>query len=171
MERKEVIDLNIFLATIHGLGAAGAKIIDPRKVITAPWVRLKCQFGCGGYNKSRCCPPNTPTPQQMREVLDSYTRAILIHCTGNVSPGSIAVKMEREIFLSGFYKALALGAGPCKLCKECNPESCVNPDMARPSMESCGIDVYLTARSNGFPIEVLKDRTCQANRYGIVLID
>ena len=30
------------------LGAAETKAISPASVITAPWVRLKCQFGCAG---------------------------------------------------------------------------------------------------------------------------
>ncbi|MBU3931253.1 MAG: DUF2284 domain-containing protein [Proteobacteria bacterium] len=39
-------------------GATHAKLIFPGSVITAPWVRLKCQYGCQfGYNKCYCCPP------------------------------------------------------------------------------------------------------------------
>jgi hypothetical protein len=66
------------LRAIEG-GATHAKQIAPDSVVTAPWVRLKCQFGCPGYGKSYCCPPNTPTPEQTREILDSYRRAILFH--------------------------------------------------------------------------------------------
>jgi len=168
---EELADIDEFLAIAKALGATGAKFISPHTVITAPWVRLKCQFGCGGYNASLCCPPNTPTPQLMREVLDGYGRALLVHCKGKVKPSKIVAKLEKELFLSGFYKALALGAGPCRLCKECNKNECTHAEDARPSMEACGIDVYATVRSNGFPIEVVKDRTCEQNYYGIVLID
>ena len=56
-----------------------AKIISPADVETASWVRLKCKFGCNGYGQTLVCPPYTPTPKQMREVLDSYKRAVLIH--------------------------------------------------------------------------------------------
>jgi len=38
-------------------GALSAKVIEPGSIVTAPWVRLKCQFGCGRYGKSHCCPP------------------------------------------------------------------------------------------------------------------
>jgi predicted metal-binding protein len=88
-----------------------------------------------------------------------------------VRPSKLIVKLEREIFLSGFYKALGFGAGPCRLCKECNLKECVRPDDARPSMEACGIDVFATARANGFPIEVVRDYSCEQNRYGVVLIE
>jgi len=80
------------------------------------------------------------------------------------------VKLERGAFLAGWYKSLALGAGPCSLCKECDFEQCRNED-ARPSMEACGIDVFATARANGFPIEVLKDRSSPENCYGLLLIE
>jgi hypothetical protein len=38
-------------------------------------------------------------------------------------------------------------------------------------MEACGIDVFATARANGFPIEVVRDYSCEQNRYGVVLIE
>lgn len=79
--------------------------------------------------------------------------------------------LEREIFLAGFYKAFVLGRGACRLCDECNLEKCIHPREARPSMESYGIDVYATARGNGYPIEVVKDRSCDQNYYGVVLVD
>jgi len=107
----------------------------------------------------------------MQEVIDCYSRALLIHCKGNVSPTRIVTALEREIFLAGFYKALGLGAGPCRVCEKCNLKKCIEPEKARPSMEACGIDVYATARANGYPIQVLKDHSCEENCYGLILID
>jgi len=153
------------------LGAVSAKVIPAKSIVTAPWVRLKCQFGCGGYGSSLCCPPHSPRPEETGKVIACYGRALLIHCKGNVRPSKLIVKLEREIFLSGFYKALGFGAGPCRLCKECNLKECIRPDDARPSMEACGIDVFATARANGFPIEVVRDYSCEQNRYGVVLIE
>jgi hypothetical protein len=37
--------------------------------------------------------------------------------------------------------------------------------------EAAGIDVYATARGNGFPIEVVRDEGCEQNYYGLVLIE
>jgi predicted metal-binding protein len=153
------------------LGAVNAKVIRADSIVTAPWVRMKCQFGCGGFNSSFCCPPHSPKPEETREVIACYRRALLIHCKGDVRPTKIVVKLEREIFLAGYYKAFGLGAGPCRLCKTCSLKECVRPDDARPSMEACGIDVFATARANGFPIEVVRDYSCDENRYGVVLIE
>ena len=74
-------------------------IISPSDVETAAWVRLKCQFGCEGYGQCLVCPPYTPTPQQMREVLDSYTRAVLIHFTPEAHVKTTVAELERELFL------------------------------------------------------------------------
>ena len=168
IEDAEVKD---FVRRACELGAVEAKIIRADSVVTAAWVRLKCQFGCGGYNVSYCCPPHTPTPHQTQEVIKCYARALLLHCKSDVSPTKIVVPLEREIFLRGFYKALGFGAGPCQLCKKCPAERCAQPENARPAMEACGIDVYATARANGFPIAVLTDETCEENCYGLILID
>ena len=164
-------DLHGFLRKALELGAREAKIIDPRTVETASWVRWKCQFGCGGYNSSLMCPPYSPAPEETRRVLNSYKRAILFE-SGGVDTKEIAAKMEREIFLAGYQKALGLGAGPCRLCRSCAfQEGCRHPEEARPAMEACGIDVFATVRKHGFPIEVVKTYRDPQHYYGLILIE
>ena len=38
-------------------------------------------------------------------------------------------------------------------------------------MEACGIDVFQTARNNGFFIETLREKTETQNLYCIILVD
>jgi predicted metal-binding protein len=156
---------------VVSLGAMEAKVVKPSAVVTADWVRLKCQFGCGGYGSSLCCPPNTPTPELTRRTLDGYEAAILAHFGQNAAVSESMASLERAAFLGGYYKALAFGAGPCNLCKSCPEEGCKHPDKARPSMEACGIDVFATARNNGYPIEVVVDDSSEQNYYGLLLIE
>ena len=148
-------------------------IISPSDVETAAWVRLKCQFGCGGYGQCLVCPPFTPTPQKMRQVLDSYKRAILIHFTPEAHVKTTVAELEREFFLRGAWKAFGLGAGPCDFCKICEVEEqwCRYPRRARPAMEACGIDVFSTAKKAGFPIEVVRTTRQCPNFYGLILVD
>jgi predicted metal-binding protein len=166
---------NKFVKKAVSLGADDAKIINTDTIVTGPWVRWKCKYGCDGYNSSLCCPPNTPDYREARELVDSYEKALLLHCTDDARRTTdltdIVTTLERDIFLAGHFKAFALGAGPCNLCKECSMEVCRHPVKARPSMESCGIDVFSTARNNGYTIEVLKDHSCVMNRFGLVLIE
>ena len=152
--------------------------IDTSKVFTEPWVRMRCQFGCFMYNRSLCCPPRTPTPEEMRKVLDSYRHAILLH--RHIRKGykyinefnEIVTDLERTLFLDGYYKAWSIGSGPCTRCKECNiTGACAHPDKARPSMESCGIDVFRTASEQGLPIKTLKDHSEERDVYALILVE
>jgi len=156
------------------LGASEAKAIKTKDVVTAEWVRLKCQFGCGGFNQHLTCPPFSPTPDLMRKTLDEYEWAILLKFKPPW-PDKIRLAItdiERSIFLSGYYKAFGLASGPCEICEECNAKEgiCRYPDKARPSMEACGIDVYATARGAGFPIKVVKTHDETPTYYGLVLV-
>jgi predicted metal-binding protein len=82
------------------------------------------------------------------------------------------VKLEIEIFLDGYYKAWSLVSGPCRLCEECDLSTpCRHGLEARPSMEACGIDVFKTARDNGFPIEVLRTREEERDIFGLILVE
>jgi len=166
-------DLGRFIEFALERGAGDAKVIDALTVRCQAWVRMKCHFGCGGYNKRLTCPPLTPTPDETARVVACYKRAILIHChDNNETINDIIPHLERKIFLAGYYKALGLGSGPCHLCARCNVKArCVHPYLARPSMEACGIDVYATARANGFHIEVVRTRKQTGDYFGLVLVD
>jgi predicted metal-binding protein len=164
-------DLHGFLRKTLEMGAREAKIVDPKTVETAPWVRWKCRFGCGGYNSSLMCPPHSPPPEETRRVLNSYKWAILFE-SGGLDTKEIAAKMEKEVFLAGYYKALGLGAGPCRLCRSCAfEEGCRHPEEARPALEACGIDVFATARKHGFKIEVVKTYKAPQHYFGVLLIE
>lgn len=166
-------DLQDFVDFALAKGVEDARVIDASSVRTAAWVRMKCHFGCGGWNKRLTCPPYTPTPEETAQVLSCYSTAILIHChDNNERINDVIPKLERKVFLSGYYKALGLGSGPCHLCPRCNVKGrCAHPYLARPAMEACGIDVYATARANGFHIEVVKSYRQIGDYFGLVLVD
>jgi predicted metal-binding protein len=56
-------------------------------------------------------------------------------------------------------------------CSKITGDSCNNRYRARPSMEGCGIDVYQTARNNGFHIDPLRDETEPRNNFCLMLAD
>jgi len=165
-------------------GVNDALQINPSSVVTAAWVRWKCQFGCTEYGKAYCCPPHTNTPEQTRALLDCYNRAILFHAEMPRTPPEkvkkwkpyldMLIDLEIEMFKDGYYKAFVLLAGPCRLCTQCAKMSgapCNFGLRSRPAMESCGIDVYQTARNNGFFIKPLRDKNETQNIYCLMLVD
>lgn len=170
-------ELEIYCKKALGMAMDGAKGIDPRSVVTAEWVRMKCQFGCDHFGSSHCCPPHSPSPDQTRKVMDGYRKAILLHRRLSMRErtkdfNEALVRLEREIFLDGHYKAWSMGSGPCRRCKDCNLSGgCRHGLEARPSMEACGIDVFETVRGNGFPIEVVRTREEERNVFGLILVE
>ena len=155
-------------------GASSVKLIHTRDVFVEDYVRIKCQYGCRMYGIRLTCPPYTPTPEETRKWLSAYSKALLIEFKNLkdredlTRVHEIGVSLERDAFLSGFYRALVLVSGPCRYCKSCVAEKvknrrllskadCVHPLKARPSMEAVGIDVYKTVRKAGFSINVVKE--------------
>lgn len=166
------VQLNKFCKLARKLGALHAKVISTDTIVTSAWVRLKCQYGCDGYGGTLTCPPYSPPPEEAEKAVKSFKKAILVHGDEHTEISKIVVKLEREAFLAGYYKAWSMGSGPCRLCRSCNVEEfCKKPYQARPSMEASGIDVFQTVRNNGFKIEVLKSPECQGNYFGLVLIE
>jgi predicted metal-binding protein len=169
--------IEIYCKKAIQMGIDEAKMIDPGSVVTAEWVRMKCQFGCPNFGKGLCCPPCTPTPDLTRKVIDSYQKGILLHARfkkEEITTGfnETIVRLEKEIFLDGYYKAWSMGTGACRICKICDPTGfCKHGFKARPSMEACGIDVYRTARENGFPIEVVRTHEEGRNHFGLILVE
>jgi len=162
------------------MGADGGKIIRTENVFVRDWVFLKCKFGCEGFGERLTCPPRSPSPEQMRQVIAEYRWALLVHFKRDPDKKNrnkkkftiteIISDLERRIFLDGYYKAWGMGCGPCRLCRTCADE-CKYPRKARPSMEACGIDVYETVRTAGFPIDVVTGFDQRSNRYGLILIE
>ncbi|HEX9912659.1 MAG TPA: DUF2284 domain-containing protein [candidate division Zixibacteria bacterium] len=162
-------------------GAVWVKIINPENVVAAEWVRLKCQYGCNRYGTCLTCPPYSPTPEQTKRMLKDYSKALIM--VYDIPPERNernlrkklrrdVAKIEKEIFLDGHYKAFGMACGPCNLCKVCNLSyPCKFEDLARPSMEACGIDVYQTLANTGYELKVVKSYEEGCKFCSLILID
>ncbi|HJW85277.1 MAG TPA: DUF2284 domain-containing protein [Candidatus Brocadiaceae bacterium] len=154
------------------LGCERAMIIPAETIVVRRWVQLKCKYGCEEYGKKLTCPPHSPSVDEMKEILQEYDKALLIHGRMSWQMRYITAQIEKEAFSLGFYKAFGLGAGPCKLCDNCETNSaCIRSEEARPSMEACGIDVYQTVRNHNLTIKTLQSKHDEANIYGLVLLE
>ncbi len=165
------------------LGASDAAVLAPDQVVTAEWVRMKCLYG--GCHVGRCltCPPHSPTPAQTRVWLDEYATILLLRF--DVRPGGpeplaasrwvagVALRLERELFLAGYYKAFAIAGGrPCSLEETCGrPETCDCRADLRPGPAGCGIDVFTTSRNAGWPLDVVSGPQEPYHRFAFVLVE
>ncbi len=155
------------------MGFRKATPMHADRVVTAPWVRLKCAYGCSGFGRNLQCPPHSPDEREMNKVLAAYDWGLLVQ---GEPPGrefhQRLLKLEREIFLAGHPKALAFGAGPCTLCKTCDPSgACSRPDQARPALEACGVDVYGTAAAAGWSLAPVADAHGFVHYLGLILVE
>jgi len=152
-------------------GAEDARVVRSSDIVVANWTRWKCRYGCPNYGKSLMCPPNSPTPDETRALLKDYEYALLIKYDSDEDHHGRLLSLEHRAFLSGYHPALALTAGSCHLCGECNLKGlCLHPEEARPAMEACGIDVFGTARKAGFEMSVKTSRDQSYSRFCLLLL-
>jgi predicted metal-binding protein len=165
-------------------GCPDYKWIEPHNIVLAQWVRMKCLFGCPKSGRNASCPPNVPSVSECRQFFNDYSTGVIFHFEKTLEPeedrrdwgkgiNKRLLKLEREVFLSGYQKAFLLFMHYCNMCEECAGvrEACKQPRMARPTPEAMGVDVYTTARRYGYPIEVVRDYTDKMNRYAFLLIE
>jgi predicted metal-binding protein len=179
-----VTDIDKVESLIRFHGFQDFRWIAGRDVVVEQWVRFKCTFACEEFGRNACCPPNTPSVAECRDLFLGYDQVVVIHLQATRAQGEDPrlwkrevngrfLELERSVFLAGFYKALVLFPGDCSLCADCVPSrgECRNSGSARPVPEALAVDVYATARKVGLPIHVLTDRSQVMNRYGFLLVD
>jgi predicted metal-binding protein len=165
-------------------GYSDFKWIDPKDVVVAQWVRMKCTFGCDEYGKNCCCPPNTPSVPECERFFREYGGGVIFHFAKKVAQpqdrhkwtrevNMKLSKLEREVFLAGFERAFMLFMDSCTLCDTCQPDrvNCKHPEIARPGPEAMAVDVFSTVKKYGFPIEVKTAYDQEMNRYAFLLVE
>lgn len=170
-------DRTRLIARIKARGFREVLPLATENIHVPDWTDLRCQYGCDRYGQGHC-PPNSPTPQKTREVLQDFSHALLLE---GEPPGKMfqrrVLDAEREAFLAGFHKAFAYWAGPCLLCPTCAASTidgegtCRNTRDARPSMEGAGIDVYETVRRAGLNLRILRNKGEFVKYFALLLLE
>jgi hypothetical protein len=111
-DRRPQPSIEAVLEKAYDIGCEEAKIIDTSTVIVEKWVRWKCLYGCPFYNKDGFHPPFAPGVEETKEVLNEFSKAILLKGPKGKALTNIAVRLEGEAYKMGFYKAFALTALP-----------------------------------------------------------
>jgi len=196
MERKVVsfrsttpLPSSVLLRLTEAAGLHGIENVhpfSPEEIVVAEWVQLKCRYGCTRYNRSWCCPPATPAPEKVREIVSEYSVALLLQSThylpsfyhedGRKRASLVrcwkgTVSLERMLFMEGYHKAFSLVGESCSLCKKCvYPRNCRFPQEKRPSIESFSIDVIGTLQRLGFTPKLATDIRKAFKYYAIILV-
>ena len=148
------------------LGFDVAVELDAQQLVTREDVRAMCvEDKCGAYNKNWTCPPAIGSVEKCQQQIRQSKNGILLQTVGQMTK-SIDSRCYRETeqrHMKNFYAltkairnvhpdALCLGAGGCRICKQCAyPEPCRFPDQAVSSMEGYGLFVTQVCRDAGIP--------------------
>jgi predicted metal-binding protein len=178
------------------LGAADAKVIPASHVVVDERVRLKCAVPrCHLYGECVNCPPYTPPPSEMREILKKYKCAVLFktdvvpvsdfvddekwhigHMAHQRKIHDIASAVEGLAFNDGHYLAAGFAAGGCKttlcsgqVCQFLDSGRCRFPLKARPSMEGVGIDVFDLVTKVGWDVYPIAVREVDTESVGCAI--
>ena len=111
-------------------GYADYRWVNPKKIIVAQWVRMKCIFGCGSYGKNACCPPAVPPVSDCERFFREYSQAVIFRFNARLENPedrhnwSAKInfklsKLEREVFLAGYERAFLLFMDSCEICGDC----------------------------------------------------
>lgn len=168
----------------HQHGYKDFRWLDSNDILVAHWVRFKCMYGCPAYGKKACCPPNTPGISECCKMFAEYKEVVVFHFQKQLARPEDRgqwsreeylrlLKLEREIFLAGYYKTLLIPFESCNICDTCAESrlDCKHPLKARAGADALGIDVYATVRKAGYRIEVLKDYQETMDRFAFMMIE
>jgi len=182
-------------------GATQASITDADRIQVDDRVRIKCEVPkCFGFNTCANCPPHSLSPERTRHLVAQFSRVVVLGL--GVRPEAIVRErdtiservdaykkmfelvsaIESAAFYDGYYLATGFAAGSCKStfchksdCAVLRQEKCRHNLMARPSMESVGIDCFSLAASLGWQILPIgssagSDRVSSGLLMGLVLV-
>jgi len=148
-------------------GADHAAILPIDKVILDVMFRDICQSNaCGNYGLCYMCPPDAGDIRVMIKAVHTYSNAMIYQTIrrledsfdyeGMLEAGTqhaaISQKLEGGLHTIKLLRYLHLSVGGCKVCDVCAKREslpCRYPDLAMPSLESYGVDVYRTAQNAG----------------------
>lgn len=156
----------------YSLGFIEAVAIDPATIPIEPWVKAKCRYGCNFYGRKWSCPPHSMNTEEFRELLTCYSKTIVVSGQPPLKEfQQKLLELEKAAFLAGFKKALVFTGGPCCWCNECDDLRCTNPEKRRPSLESCGCDVFALADACGIHLKPVTSSDDFVQYIGMLLID
>jgi predicted metal-binding protein len=153
-----------WLEKAKALGFDVAVALDPQTLVAREDVQAMCaEDKCGAYNKNWTCPPAIGTIKACQQRLRQYTKGILVQSIGYMQKcvDSRCYRETEKRHMDNFYtlaeairkvypQALCLGAGGCRVCKQCAyPAPCRCPEKAMSSMEGYGLFVTQVCRDAG----------------------
>ena len=143
-----------------------AEIIETDKIVFDAAFRPYCEENlCGQYGANYSCPPDYGTPEQMKQKVLAYKKALVVSTAWEIEDFSQTDKLKEAKALhnaamlrlikklkAGGHDGFMIGASGCTLCKPCkltSGEPCAFPDMMYSCMSAYCIFVKKLAEDSG----------------------
>ncbi len=137
--------------------------LDPKTFVVNQKIRETCETNkCGAYGSNWGCPPHS-TAEEDEAKLTAYDNGLMLQCIGR-SEKRIDSRMYMEtgrrlgeaitklkaLMIEEYPNCMALGAGPCPVCKKCaKPDECRFPEKRVEALEGYGIFITQLCKDNG----------------------
>lgn len=173
--------LNDLKQTAITAGASDAQVISADIIAVEDKIIRFCKNPhCPSYGKSLNCPPHCMKPDAFRSLKKDFKYGLIFKIDVPTEillsedqfkefrkVYEIVAELESKALQAGYTRSRGLGAGSCKpvFCPEqaCQAlrkgESCRFPDIARPSMEAVGINVFKLIKQVGWEIHKITEET------------
>ncbi len=129
--------------------------INPQKIVTSHWVRIKCMFAAGNTGRTpavlqtryRLLNPNaswTIMVKQSSSILRSALKNQKIVTNGREVSIRSFWNLNEKCFWRGIQRRFLLFMDSCSFCENCTWQraTCQNKRFARPTPEAMTIDVF-----------------------------
>ena len=151
------------LQTALQCGAAKAAYISAKQIVLSREFRKICEGnGCGMFGRCWMCPPHIGEIEPLIEQVRSFPKAMLYQSIREIEDSfdiegmfeagyehaRLSQKIHAQVKADKTLDILHLSCGGCRLCETCAKtanEPCRHPELALPSLEGYGIDVYNTS--------------------------
>lgn len=148
-------------------GAHKAVSVSQKQIILSQEFRTICKGnGCGNYGQCWMCPPDVGEIESLMREVRRYPEGLLYQTIGRLEDSydiegmtqsaenhmQVSLRLQRRAKVLLTAEPLHVSCGGCHLCERCAKRDhlpCRHPELALPSMEAYGVDVYNTACNAG----------------------
>ena len=187
------------MAVARKKGVGDVVIITTDLIPVDPKFAAFCKDpGCSGYGLSMSCPPYAKGPEWFAAKIQEYRHALIFKyeiptsaLLGNERLPLLGLIQETAALLEtvahrkGYTKALGFAGGSCKevfcsdhhFCQVLHDGApCRNPDKARQSMSSAGVNFLKLSKTVGWKMKTISqdtnsEKTSMGILAGLVLLD
>lgn len=126
-------------------GFSAAAVVDTADIVFDPAFRPYCAENlCGQYGANYTCPPDCGTPEEMRQRILTYKRAIVLQTKWDISDytdsaairhaktshNAASIRLAKKLRAEN-HSGIIVGSSGCALCSPCaitKGEPCPHPD-------------------------------------------